>query len=83
MSWEQCGFRPGWIHGPGKCPRGACADCDGEHHFYVHSVNIQDDDPEDRFGAIAKAVAAGETDFFACKHCDTWADLVDEDEDSP
>lgn len=34
MSWEDCGYRPGKINGPDKCPR-RCGDCDGEHHFLV------------------------------------------------
>lgn len=32
MSWEDCGFRPGPVE-PAACPRGACSDCDGQHHF--------------------------------------------------
>jgi len=63
MSWEDCGFNPGKIDGPEKCPRGSCSDCDGFHHFYAH------DNSDD-----------GSDWVFACKHCDTTAEMVDDDE---
>lgn len=79
MSWEDCGFRPGKIHGPPKCPRGACSDCDGEHHFDAESVDPEHLDPDD--SVAREAVAAGHTEYFACRHCDTWATMVDEDDE--
>lgn len=65
MSWEDCGFKPGKINGPEKCPAGMCGDCDGDHHFYAQADEDTDGEP---------------TMFFACKHCPTTAEMVDEDE---
>jgi len=81
VSWEECGFKPGAIHGPDKCAR-TCSDCDGDHHFYAHSVDPEDDERNDECGrAEQEAIAAGHTEFFVCKHCVTWAEMVDEDEE--
>lgn len=69
MSWEDCGFKPGKINGPPRCPR-QCGDCDGEHHFLIDSgMGLEDEeyDPE----APAQ---------FVCKHCDATAEMVDDDE---
>lgn len=66
MSWEDCGFKPGKINGPAKCPR-QCSDCDGDHHFYIDSG----DDAEDEAGTQ-----------FVCKHCGVNAEMVDDDTDA-
>ena len=77
MSWEVCGFRPGKIHGRAKC-RQMCGDCDGAHHFLYDSV-----DPE-TMGAADEAtrarVADGHAECFVCKHCPTWAEIIDDEE---
>jgi len=65
MSWEDCGYRPGTVHGPEKCPL-RCGDCDGLHHFYV------DDESDSRARRL-------HSDRFVCAHCPATADLVDED----
>ncbi len=73
MSWEDCGFKPGKINGPAKCAR-QCSDCDGEHHFYAHSGEWEDEDeypPEDWEPEM----------YFACKHCGATAEMVSDDDE--
>lgn len=72
MSWEDCGFRPGKIDGPAQCPKGACGECDGAHHFIVGF----DEDDESEFDD-------GPDMFFKCKHCDAIAEMVGEDVEEP
>jgi hypothetical protein len=70
MSWEECGLVPGKIDGPEKCPKGACSDCDGAHHFYIDTV---DADP-------AETCTGESVDFqFTCKHCAATAEALDDD----
>ncbi len=77
MSWEDCGFKPGTIHGPDRCPFGACSECDAEHHFfYVACI-----EPElfDGVAMVASPENTGPTvPCFVCKHCEAWAEMVDE-----
>lgn len=61
----------GVVHGPEKCPAGACSDCEGEHHLLDVCVN-----PEDP-GEYAQhpAFLAGNIVFWECKHCPAWAEM--------
>lgn len=55
MSHEDCGFIPGKVHGPPKCPS-TCGDCDGDHHFMAESVDPDShDDLETRLDAALSA----------------------------
>lgn len=39
---DHTGFEPGEVHGPQKCPAGACSDCDGEHHWIEVCTDVND-----------------------------------------
>jgi hypothetical protein len=70
MSWEDCGFKPGIINGPAKCPKGQCGDCDGDHHFYASYEDVEDETEDPNFEPAM---------FFECKHCGTRATMIPED----
>lgn len=71
MSYEDCGFKPGKINGPRTCRQ--CDGCNGLHHFYVAYAGEDD-------GELPDGMAPDEG-YFQCKHCGTWAEMVDEDEE--
>lgn len=75
MSWEDCGFKPGKIHGNARCDR-TCSDCDGEHHFYIQSGPRLDDDDNE----IPLPDGVDEECYFSCKHCETIAEAIDDPE---
>ena len=69
----------GELHGPEKCPRGACSDCDGYHHFSDLIVSFANEEAADRLDAGADAEPIHEAEklgleiWFPCKHdCGAW-----------
>lgn len=76
MSWEDCGFKPGKIYGDAKCAR-KCGDCDGEHHFYIGTSDSHNEEDE----PLKLPEGLDPNVFFCCRHCETYADAIDDDED--
>lgn len=74
MSYEDCGFKPGKIYGPEKCAR-QCSDCDGDHHFYIGGRSGCEDD-DDEMPVLPDGLDPEM--YFVCKHCETYAEAVDE-----
>lgn len=73
MSWEDCGFKPGKIYGPETCRQ--CSDCDGNHHFYIGCADSCLDE-DDKLPVLPDGLDPEV--FFVCKHCNIYAESVDE-----
>jgi hypothetical protein len=78
-------FCAGAVHGPEKCPAGACSECEGHHHWIEVAVDPDNPGEYKDHPAFKEFLC-----FYSCKHCDAWAEMEDmsdcdessEDEDS-
>ena len=65
------------LHGPEKCPAGACDGCEGFHHWLPE---CHDEDTASPPGiGPHPAIAAGHVTWYECKHCSAWAEDIRDD----
>lgn len=63
-------------------PCRACGECDGNHHFGDSYIEYADDEGDDETPPNSEhpAALAGHEMWMGCKHCDAWAEMIDDDE---
>lgn len=66
--------------GPVRCPR-PCSECGPDHHTGDLYAECRDEDDEETENHPAAKL--GIEMWWACKHCDWWAEVLDNDEGGP
>lgn len=63
------------LHGPKKCPAGACDACEGFHHWIP---DCHDGSPDPVGTTEHPAIDAGHITWYGCRHCGAWCEDIEE-----